>query len=157
MKPLYIFDIDGTLANCEHRVHILSQPGRSDQKWRDFYAACDKDYPISQTLKTLGLVLTAGADVWFWTGRSDEVRLKTIDWLIANSTSFRHFLKDGCVLLMRNEGDHTPDHILKKQWLDAMLDEDRERLVAVFEDRASVVKMWRDAGVTCYQVAPGDF
>ena len=27
----------------------------------------------------------------------------------------------------------------------------------VFEDRASVVKMWRDLGITCLQVDEGDF
>jgi hypothetical protein len=46
---------------------------------------------------------------------------------------------------------------LKKQWLDSMLVDDRQRLVAVFDDRSSVVKMWRDAGVPCFQVAPGEF
>ena len=35
--------------------------------------------------------------------------------------------------------------------------EDGERLIAVFEDRDRVVAMWRDAGVPCFQVAPGDF
>ncbi|WP_435575134.1 hypothetical protein [Burkholderia plantarii] len=34
---------------------------------------------------------------------------------------------------------------------------DRRRIVAVFDDRDSVVAMWRDAGVTCFQVAPGEF
>ena len=38
-----------------------------------------------------------------------------------------------------------------------MRPEDRARLVAVFEDRKRVVDMWRENGVTCYQVAPGDF
>jgi hypothetical protein len=27
----------------------------------------------------------------------------------------------------------------------------------IFEDRASVVAMWRSQGVVCAQVAPGDF
>jgi hypothetical protein len=159
MKPLYIFDIDGTLANCEHRVHILNRPGHLDQKWRDFYAACDKDAPIVQTLKTLELILRSGAEVWFWTGRSNEVCQKTINWLTDNTEYFflRYELEFENILTMRDEGDHTPDHALKKQWLDGMLNQDRKRLVAVFEDRANVVKMWRDAGVTCYQVAPGNF
>jgi len=58
---------------------------------------------------------------------------------------------------MRRSGDFTPDDVLKKQWLDSMLPEDRERLVCVFDDRDRVVKMWRDNGVTCLQVAPGEF
>jgi hypothetical protein len=31
------------------------------------------------------------------------------------------------------------------------------RLVAVFEDRDRMVKMWRAAGVPCFQVAEGEF
>lgn len=58
---------------------------------------------------------------------------------------------------MRVEGDYTPDDVLKRQWLDFMLDEDLARLVAVFDDRASVVQMWRNAGITCLQVAEGGF
>jgi hypothetical protein len=49
------------------------------------------------------------------------------------------------------------DQDLKESWLLNMLDEDRERLVAVYDDRNSVVDMWRRNGVACFQVAPGDF
>jgi hypothetical protein len=38
-----------------------------------------------------------------------------------------------------------------------MLVDDRQRLVAAFDDRDRVVQMWRAAGVTCFQVAPGEF
>ena len=34
MKPLYIFDLDDTLALIDHRRHILDEPGRDDSKWR---------------------------------------------------------------------------------------------------------------------------
>jgi hypothetical protein len=34
---------------------------------------------------------------------------------------------------------------------------DRMRLMCVFDDRDKVVKMWRDEGVACFQVAPGEF
>lgn len=49
------------------------------------------------------------------------------------------------------------DSDLKRRWLDSMLIGDRRRLVAVFDDRDPVVKMWRDAEVTCFQVASGNF
>jgi hypothetical protein len=54
---------------------------------------------------------------------------------------------------MRDEGDHRPDIILKKEWLDAC----DVKPSLVFEDRASVVSMWRENGIRCCQVAPGDF
>ena len=154
MKPLYIFDLDGTLALIEHRRHILDWEARD--KWRHFYAACDKDVPNASVISTMERLRHAGADVWIFSGRSEEVRVKTVAWL-AQHTSFMTSDLEGPMLQMRAEGDYTADDILKKQWLDNMLHEDRERLVATFDDRDRVVQMWRDNGVTCFQVAPGEF
>lgn len=154
MKPLYIFDLDGTLADIEHRRHIIEDPSRDDSKWRRFYAACVDDVPNAPVISVME-ALRRFADVWIFSGRSSEVRPQTVAWL-AEHTSLNP-LDMECAVRMRDEGDYTPDHVLKKQWLDSMLIDDRQRLVAVFDDRSSVVKMWRDAGVACFQVAPGEF
>lgn len=153
MKPLYIFDLDGTLALIDHRKHILDD--RDDpQRWRRFYAACDKDQPNMPVL-TVMESLRRFADVWIFSGRSDEVRDKTEFW-ICNNTSFAPWELETC-LIMRAAGDYTDDDALKKQWLDDMLHDDRRRLHAVFDDRDRVVAMWRANGVPCFQVAPGNF
>jgi hypothetical protein len=86
---------------------------------------------------------------------SSEVREKTVSW-IAENTSFMSFDLDA-ILVMRDEGDYTADDTLKRSWYENMLSEDKSRLVAVFDDRDRVVKMWRDVGVTCFQVADGEF
>jgi hypothetical protein len=152
--PLYIFDLDGTLALCEHRKHWLEQKDNPD-RWRRFYAECDKDEPNIPVLGIMDVLRLTGADVWVFSGRSAEVRGKTIDWL-ARHTSFMSWQWD-TALMMRREGDHRPDDELKKEMLDSMLIDDRQRLRAVFDDRDRVVKMWRENGVTCFQVAPGAF
>lgn len=153
MKPLYIFDLDGTIALIEHRRHMLEWDTRD--KWRHFYAACDEDLPNTPVIDTMERLRHAGADVWFFSGRSDEVRDKTVAWL-ARHTSFMTWDLE-TALTMRAAGDYTADDVLKRQWLDGMLSDDRKRLVAVFDDRDRVVRMWRDAGVTCFQVASGEF
>lgn len=149
-NPLFIFDLDGTLALIEHRFPILEQDTRD--KWERFYAACDRDEPNEPVIATLEQLRDAGAEVWIFSGRSDEVKAKTVEWL-ANHTSFMSFELVPPVLTLRAAGDYTPDHILKRQWYDSMLVEDRDRLVAAFDDRNQVVRMWRGVGVTCYQVA----
>ena len=154
MKPLYIFDLDGTLALIEHRKGMLES--KSVDRWRHFYAACDKDLPNVPVISTMERLRHAGADVWIFSGRSDEVRDKTVAWL-AHHTSFMTFDLEGPTLTMRQAGDYTADDVLKKQWLDAMLVDDRQRLIAAFDDRDRVVQMWRSAGVACFQVAPGEF
>lgn len=155
MKPLYIFDIDGTVARIDQRRHIVEGTNDEDDKWHKFYAACDKDMPNTPVINTMEQLRRAGAEIWFFSGRSDEVRDKTIAWL-ADNTSFRPSDLDA-VLMMRREGDFTADDALKRQWFDGMLIEDQKRLVAVFDDRDRVVAMWRSVGVACFQVAPGDF
>lgn len=152
----YIFDIDGTIADLSHRLHhIQSDP----PNWGAFYAACGDDAPITHILD-LASALAGEADIVFVTGRSEECRDATIDWLRAN-------LPDGGAwtwsaddarndLYMRAAGDHRPDNIVKSELLDRLI-ADGYRPIMAFEDRDQVVKMWRERGIPCAQVAPGDF
>ena len=152
-KPLYIFDLDGTLALIDHRRHIIADPSKDNSKWRRFYAACDQDSPNEPVIRVTES-LRLFADIWIFSGRSSEVRDKTVAWLTKHTSFLSHELET--ILVMRDEGDYTADDVLKRQWLDGMFIDDRRRLVATFDDRGRVVQMWRDAGVTCFQVAPGE-
>ncbi len=153
MKPLYIFDLDGTLALIEHRRSILEEID-DPNRWRRFYAACDKDQPNEPVIATMER-LRHTSDIFIFSGRSEEVRDKTVQWL-AEHTSFMSWELEH-VLVMREAGDFTADDVLKKQWLDNMLVDDRQRLVAAFDDRDRVVKMWRDNGIVCLQVKEGNY
>ncbi len=139
-----VFDLDGTLANTDHRAHFLQRQG-SKKDWRGFFAACDQDTPHLHIIDTLTALTAGGHRVEIWSGRSDEVRDKTEAWLEANGLS-------GVPLRMRAEGDYTADDELKMSWLDP---DDMPDLI--FDDRAKVVAMWRAKGIPCCQVAPGDF
>ena len=48
-----------------------------------------------------------------------------------------------------------PDEILKKAMLDTFVDIDD--VFMCVDDRQKVVDMWRSLGLTCFQVAPGNF
>lgn len=150
MKPLYIFDLDGTLALTEHRQHLVQ---RDKPDWKAFFAACVDDEPNIPVVDTLLRLLDCGCDVWIWSGRSSEVMEQTNAWLSDALGGYAH----GVPLTMRVEGDFSPDEELKKLWLDDLTTYDRRRLVAVFDDRDKVVAMWRAAGVPCFQVAAGAF
>ena len=140
-----VFDLDGTLALNEHRQHYVQREvGKKD--WRSFFAACDRDtlnWPIARVLQVLA---ATGNEVEIWSGRSGEVIDKTRAWLAEHGLGHVPFRG-------RNEGDHTPDHELKKSWLDAS----SRKPDLIFDDRTSVVRMWREAGIACAQVADGDF
>ena len=151
IKPLYIFDLDGTLAIIEHRLRYVECP-REEQNWEAFFAACGDDCPNAPVTKTMELLYDAGADVWIFTGRSDKVRSQTIQWL-AENTNLTLLHSSKSILFMRPPNDHTPDADLKRRWLSEMPAIDRDRLVAVFEDRNWMAKMWRSEGVPCFQVS----
>lgn len=138
-----VFDLDGTLALTEHRAHFLE---REKKDWRAFYAACDQDPACWPIIRTLLALYATGADVEIWSGRSKEVLEKTTTWLHNNGLGAIN-------VKMREEGDHRADTTIKQEWLDQC--DVKPKLV--FEDRASVVAMWRSNGIVCCQVAPGDF
>lgn len=142
-----VFDLDGTLADGEHRVHHIT---KEPKDWDAFFAACADDMPIPAALQTLeAFTERAEHRVEIWTGRSDQVRAETERWLAAY---VGHAFERVLTLRMRKAGDHRNDDVLKAEWIDQHGLPD-----LVFEDRARVVDMWRKRGAVCFQVAAGDF
>ena len=156
MRPIYIFDVDGTLAFINHRVHILDQKDNPN-RWRKFYSLCYRDEPNKPVIQIMNNLLLLGAQVLLFSGRSEEVRSKTVTWLAEHTGLTTSELQEPGFLTMRQEMDYTPDDVLKESWLDNMIEYDRHRIAAVFDDRDRVVSMWRRRGITCLQVANGDF
>lgn len=158
-NPLYIFDLDGTLADISHRRHLVENGNR---EWDAFYAACVDDKPnvnVIQLFNTLANDIDGyenwANELWVWSGRSSVVRYESNLWL----GKYTGFSKGSSIteFRMRPDGDFTPDDQLKEKWLNEMSPKDRERLVLVVDDRKKVVDMWRRNGVTCLQCAEGDF
>jgi len=142
-----IFDLDGTLADCEHRRHFID-----DNDWDGFYEACDKDEPIWPIVMLFWLLKDEGTHrIEIWSGRSDQVREKTVAWLM--KYNLLDVINNDIKLLMRPAGDYQDDVALKIGWLQT------EYLTPdlIFDDRDKVVKMWREQGIRCLQVANGDF
>lgn len=154
----YIFDLDGTLADITHRLHFI-EDGKP-KCWDGFFRSCDGDTVIEDTAKIFRILKAIeNTKIIMFSGRSDTCIGKTQNWLYDNNLipSF---------LLMRDDGDYTPDHELKQQWLHRLLFGvdilgvgciHKKQIKGVFDDRAKVVKMWRDNNLTCYQVAKGEF
>jgi hypothetical protein len=62
----------------------------------------------------------------------------------------------GEALHMRGRGDHRPDQVVKRELYERRV-RPRYTVTAVLDDRAKVVRMWRELGLTVLQVADGDF
>lgn len=146
-----IVDVDGTLALRNNRSPFDYEKAGEDSA----------DFRMCNIIKSL-IESEENYQVFFLTGREDigNCRQITEDWISAHvypKHDHAGFLpRDNWKLLMRSEGDHRPDEVVKKE-----IYENRiafwYNVVAVFDDRDKVVKMWRDLGLLCVQPYWGDF
>lgn len=144
-KDAFIFDLDGTIAKIDHRRHFVSG---EKQDWDAFYEACDEDELYVEVVMMLQLLQRQGWRIYIFSGRSESVRQKTEDWLKQMMVRYDK-------LIMRPVGNFEPDEKLKRDWLYKWVEKDK--IIAVFDDRQKVVDMWRLEGLPCFQVANGDF
>ena len=149
MRKCFICDIDGTLANIEHRLHHIQ---KKPKDWDAFFAAAENDAPIKH-MTTLISGMSLVYYVIFMSGRPERTRTATEDWL--RKHGYKYDLSP-MVLYMRGDGDRRDDSIVKYELLQKAKADGWEPVMA-FDDRDRVVKMWRDNGIPCAQVAPGNF
>jgi hypothetical protein len=142
-----IVDIDGTLANGSHRQHLLNQIPKD---WKTYQTLAHLDtvhQPIVDLVRNL--YEYCEATIILCTGRGEQERKLTVAWLHANKIPFHY-------LYMRAEKDYRADDVIKLELLDKMIEEGLNPSL-VLDDRARVVAAWRRRGLTCLQVAEGDF
>jgi phosphoglycolate phosphatase-like HAD superfamily hydrolase len=145
-----IFDLDGTLALIDKRRALAAKPN-GKINWKTFFAPenISLDEPNLPVIASFKAMKAAGFRVGIFSGRDSISRQQTEDWLA------QHGIQPD-FLFMRMQGSFTPDDVLKKDWLDREMAAGHE-IMCVFDDRDKVVKMWRENGISCFQVAPGNF
>jgi predicted secreted acid phosphatase len=154
-KSIFV-DIDGTIADIQHRVHhIDNEKGSAGKDWEAFYADIQYDQPIYQTINLVNSLHKQGWYVILITGRDAERRAATQNWLLKYGVMFD-------MLLMRPIGIHTTDVEIKRAWLKKM--RDGELVIKgvqipniVIEDRKKVIDMWREEGLVALHCDEGDF
>jgi len=147
-----IFDIDGTIADCTHRLHLIE--GKK-KEWEKFFFACVDDKPIWNILALLDSLCLArnSNDIIFCTSRPERTRKETSEW-ICRCTGFLHISKEN--LLMRADNDRRPDTIVKPELLEkAGLTP--EKVLFIVEDRTKVVVKLRELGYKVLQCADGNY
>ena len=134
-----ICDIDGTVAHMNGR-------GPYD------YSLVNTDVPDESVVSILEK-LSDYYEIIFVSGREHSCRNETLEWLSAN-ISLRHS-SITIPLYMRKEWDKRNDAIVKREILEELIK--KYYIVAAFDDRDRVVRMWRESGIKCLQVAEGNF
>lgn len=136
-RSAIIVDIDGTLA------HSSGKRG-----WYDYdkVHTDDVDVIVRYVVSTLE---GKGVEVLIVSGREDNCKDITIEWLKSNAVVFSE-------IFMRKTGDGRKDSIVKEEifWEHIY---PNYNVMCVFDDRNSVISMWRSLGIKTFQCEYGNF
>lgn len=180
-QKVAIIDIDGTLADSSTRVKYLqvgpcdtcsgskeiskcklskctacgvekcpacNGRGKKKKDWMRFYQEVGNDkvrVPVAEWVRQLRasgnfyIVIVSGRPL-------DQAGNQTVDWLDKNNIPYDR-------IFMRNRGDFRKDTIIKQEILDKITP--HIDVAFAIDDRPSVIRMWRENGVTCYDVGDG--
>ncbi len=137
LDDVYIFDIDGTLAHHNN--------ARSPYDWKKV-GNDTVDVNVSNQLK---FHYEKGHKVFILSGRDAICRTETEKWLNDNNIMYHE-------LYMRDKNDSRKDTIIKREIYENNI-KDKFNVRVIYDDRNSVVEMWRSLGLKCFQVQEGDF
>ncbi|MEX5258522.1 polynucleotide kinase [Kocuria arenosa] len=137
-KPSAVLvDVDGTLALAQGRDHY-------DE------STVSDDLPNPAIITIVEALHRDGHRIIVLSGRTEAARADTLAWLQ------QHLQVPLTGLYLRAVGDRRRDVSVKHEIYRDHI-QDRYEVLCVLEDRTQVVKLWRSLGLTCLQVAPGDF
>mgnify|MGYP003136464398 FL=1 len=153
-----IFDLDGTLALIDERRKV-SEKENGKLDWDKFFdpANIELDEPNLPVIKTAQVFAEAGYQIAILSGRSHATNEMTRWWLTKHNVPWN--------ILRLRPTEHPfkfmDDRKLKLKWFNEIFvdpeDMDEAEVLCVFDDRQKVVDMWREIGLTCMQVAPGEW
>lgn len=140
--PCYVFDIDGTLADNEHRLHLIKSYPKN---WDEFNRLMTED-GVYDNVVNIFHALSYNYTCILLTGRSEDHRDETEEWLEKNGI-------EPDALLMRMSGDMRPDNEVKAEYAEVI--EENFDILGVFEDRKKVIDMWISRGTYVFDCSQG--
>jgi predicted kinase len=120
-----ICDIDGTLAYMN---------GRSPYD----YSAVSTDLPNKKLIEILRKL--SKYPLFVFSGRKPICRVDTAYWLYQNGVSYQE------LVMRESDDDDRPDDIVKQEYFDKYI-KGKYNVLAVFDDRPKVIRMWKDLGL----------
>lgn len=141
----FIFDLDGTIADCEHRRHFIATKPKN---WPAFFAGIPHDPVIEWVAATARKTYAIGQkDVIIVTARHEGCRENTEAWLQKHGIRYH-------AIYFRALKDNRDDTIVKSEILDQVL-ADGYKPVLVYDDRPKVLRMWNERGLVTVDCGEG--
>jgi predicted kinase len=152
-KPFAVVcDLDGTLSLFNSRRSDGSVDVRHPEAHtRSPYDASksDEDTINEPVAAVIEAMYKEGHPILFCSGREDCYRPQTERFI-------KKHLSVPYQLFMRKSGDQRKDSIIKSEIYDEHIGPNYN-VFLVLDDRDQVVEFWRSKGLSCFQVAPGNF
>ena len=133
-KNIVLCDIDGTIANNDHRQHFLE--GKKD--WDGFFGELINDSPIMPVIEKINQEVNNGNKIIFITGRPERYRYSTNLWLKENIP----FNYD---LYMRKDKDKRNKLVVKKDIYEEHLKQ--LNIILCIDNDDALNAQWKDLGL----------
>tara|TARA_Y100000590_G_C15577866_1_gene961167 strand:+ start:150 stop:584 length:435 start_codon:yes stop_codon:yes gene_type:complete len=130
-KEIVICDIDGTVANNDHRQHYLE--GKKD--WDGFFSELINDKPIYPVIQKVCEFQSQGKKIIFLTGRPERYSYSTTLWL-------KEYFDFDFELLMRGDKDKRNKLLVKEEIFKKNLS--YKKIFCVIDNDISLLDMWRE-------------
>lgn len=141
-----IFDLDGTLAEINHRVKYVEQETKD---WKSFYERIPFDNVNVWCLELLKSMKNNNYKIIIVTGRGEKYASLSKDWLKNHDIFYDE-------IYFRKMKDRRADQIIKQEIYEEHI-KGKYDILFVVDDRLQVVEMWRMLGLVCLQCDWGDF
>lgn len=159
--PAIIVDLDGVVYDHRRRLHLCPpfKDAHLEKNWETFHAEAVNDKPFNDHFsRLLHLLLGAhGGHLGGWvllyvTSRPERFREQTEAWLRAHSYPRTDYAAFDVALYMRKDDDNASPAEMKKKIYDQILEDGFQPQYAL-DDSANICRVWRDLGITTFQVA----
>jgi hypothetical protein len=135
-----IIDLDGTLADCNHRLHFIAQPKKD---WKSFFNHCNEDSVIEPVRELINMLKTKYMII-ILTARPDISKEATLKWLDDNNIEYD-------AIFMRGKNDYRKSPVVKSDLIEEMKCHDYIPVYAI-EDRDDCIDMFNSLGIFTLKV-----
>jgi len=142
-------DLDGTMADLEHRLHYVHPKEGELKDWKSFFAEIPNDSLIEDVAAQVADLIDEDTDLFYISARPENYRKETEEWLErVGAPKYK-------ALFMRRAHDKREDSLIKSELLHRYFP-DKSIIKCVFDDRPRVIRMWREEGLEVIDCGSGE-
>jgi phosphoglycolate phosphatase-like HAD superfamily hydrolase len=141
MRDAVIFDMDGTLCDTSSVVHLIEG---DDKNYAAFHAASADCPPRAEVVEAARAEQASGRAILVVSSREFIWRDLTLDWLVKHGVPYH-------AVYLRIVGDYRKDVAIKKDIL-AQITSDGFEVLAAWDDKPSVLDLWREHDIEVHDV-----